>query len=154
MLLGDPRDVGVLLGDLLLQGLALRLQGLRRGGGRGRLQRGGCILEELLLPVVEETRLEIVLLAELGDGDLVNVVAPEDGGLLVGGERSARLVGHGLSWSRSYGGGGESHASAGAVEWCSRESLTWISSAEPTVDAFCRTRRRSVEASLDTHDIG
>jgi hypothetical protein len=80
VLLGDPGDDGVLLCDLLLQGLHLRLKGLGRGDGRLRLQGGGGVLEQLLLPVVEEAGLKVVLLAELGDGDLVDVVAAEKGG--------------------------------------------------------------------------
>jgi hypothetical protein len=59
--------------------------------------------------------LKVVLLADLRYGDLLDVVATEQSGLLLGGERSAGLAGHGLSRCRSYGGGEESHASAGAV---------------------------------------
>ena len=116
MLFGHPGDDLVLLGELLLQGRDLRLErcGARRGSRR--LECGDGVLEELLLPVVEETRLKVVLFADLRDGHLIDVVASQECGLLLGGEGSAGLAGHGLSRCRSYGGGGESHASAGAVQ--------------------------------------
>ena len=116
MLFRHPGDDLVLLRELLLErgDLGLELGGPGRGGGR--LECCGGVLEELLLSVVEQAGLKVVLFAELRDGDLVDVVAAEKSGLLLGGERSAGLAGHGLSRCRSYGGGGESHASAGAVQ--------------------------------------
>jgi len=117
VLFRHPGDDLVLLRELLLErgDLGLELRGPGRGGGR--LECGGGVLEELLLPVVEQAGLKVVLFAELRDGDLVDVVAAKKSGLLLGGERSAGLTGHGLSRCRSYGGGGESHASAGAVHF-------------------------------------
>ena len=125
MLLGDPGDDRVLLGDLLLKGLDLGLEGPRRRGGLWRAQRARSVLEELALPVVEEARLQVVLLAELRDGDLVDVVATEDGGLLVGRERSAGFAGHGVSWCRFLCGGKESRDRAGSVQHESSRRNEW-----------------------------
>ena len=52
--------------------------------GRGVLafQRGGTVLEEQFLPQAEQSGLQLVLVAEVGDGDSVDQVASEDGDLL------------------------------------------------------------------------
>src|SRR5690606_14563126 len=50
--------------------------------------------EQLALPAVEDARLQAQLLAQGGDGDLVDVVPPEDGGLLLGRTVQALLLGH------------------------------------------------------------
>src|SRR5262249_4689562 len=55
-----------------------------------------AILEELLLPEVEERGRELVLIAEVGDGDVVDQMAPEDGDLLDG-----RIVLPGLPHGRN-----------------------------------------------------
>lgn len=54
------------------------------------------VLEELLLPEVEERGRELVLVAEVGHGDAVDQVPPEDGDLLRG-----RVVLAGLSHGRN-----------------------------------------------------
>ena len=50
------------------------------------------------LPLVEEAGLDLVLLAQIGDGDLVRQVAAQDGGLLVGAEMAACSSAHGDSF--------------------------------------------------------
>ena len=56
------------------------------GVGLGRadlaIEGGGAVLEELLLPVVEQRGRELELIAEIGDGDVVDQVTPENGNLL------------------------------------------------------------------------
>lgn len=86
----------VLLRQLRLEPLDLPLE-LLRPLRVGRLQRAVDVLEELLLPVVEEARLDALLLAHLRDGDLVDEVTTQDRGLLGGRERPTGLAGHGLS---------------------------------------------------------
>lgn len=49
------------------------------------LERSVALLEELLLPAVEGAGLELVLVAELRDGNLVDEVAAKDHDLLLGG---------------------------------------------------------------------
>src|SRR6185437_2498838 len=75
-------------GDALV--LALELVAQRGDGplevavGRAVLALEGrrAVLEELLLPEVEERGRELMLIAEVGDGDVVDQMAPEDGDLL------------------------------------------------------------------------
>jgi hypothetical protein len=70
--------------------LALELVAQRGDGslevalGRGELapEGGRAVLEELLLPEVEERGRELVLIAEVGDGHAVDQMAPKDGDLL------------------------------------------------------------------------
>src|SRR5579862_1148679 len=70
--------------------LALELVAQRGDGplevavGRGvlPLEGGWAVLEELLLPEVEERGRELVLVAEIRDGDAVDQMAPQDGDLL------------------------------------------------------------------------
>src|SRR5262245_37936700 len=52
------------------------------GGGALALEGGGAVLEELLLPEVEQGGRELMLIAEVGDGHAVDQVTPEDGDLL------------------------------------------------------------------------
>jgi hypothetical protein len=59
------------------------------------LEGGGAVLEEQLLPGVEEGGLQLVLVTEVGDGHSVDQVTPEDGNLLGG-----RVVLAGLSHGR------------------------------------------------------
>src|SRR5437867_4144144 len=56
------------------------------------LEGGGAVLEEDLLPSVEEGGRELVLVAEVRDGHSIDQVPPEDGNLLGG-----RVVPAGLS---------------------------------------------------------
>ncbi len=69
--------------DLLFQILDALLLGLRVGTGFG-LEGGPSVLEELLLPPVEDRGLKAQFIAELGDRLLVQQMAPQDGDLLVG----------------------------------------------------------------------
>src|SRR5437763_10306662 len=46
------------------------------------LEGGGAVLEELLLPEVEQRGRELMLVAEVRDGDVVDEMAPKDGDLL------------------------------------------------------------------------
>ena len=60
------------------------------------LEGGGAVLEELLLPGVEDGRLQVVLVTEIRDGHPVNQMASQDGDLLGGGIMLAWLS-HGSS---------------------------------------------------------
>src|ERR1700677_1072978 len=60
------------------------------------LESSGTVLEEQLLPGVEQGRREPVLVAEVGDGDTVDQMAPENGDLL-----RRRVVRSGLSHRRN-----------------------------------------------------
>jgi hypothetical protein len=55
----------------------------------GVLEGGGAVLEELLLPEVQEVHRQVVLLAEVGDGLLLQQVEAEQGDLLLGGQVTA-----------------------------------------------------------------
>src|SRR3954464_7788715 len=55
---------------------------LALGGGLLGLEGGGAVLEELLLPGVEQRGRELMLVAEVRDGDVVDQVTPQDGDLL------------------------------------------------------------------------
>jgi hypothetical protein len=85
-------------GDHFVLALELGLQGgdpLVLGVGAaavGTLEDGGAVLEELLLPGVEEGGLEVVLVADVGDGHPVDEVASEEGDLLGGGVVLAGLA--------------------------------------------------------------
>jgi hypothetical protein len=54
------------------------------------------VLKELLEPVVEVIGMQVELIAQVGNGELLEEVAFEDGNLLVVVERTARLV-HGAT---------------------------------------------------------
>jgi hypothetical protein len=77
-------------GDDLVLALELVAQGGDRamevatGCGALPLEGGGAVLEELLLPEVEQSGRERMLVTEVGDGDVVDQVAPQDGDLLDG----------------------------------------------------------------------
>ena len=58
-----------------------------------RLQSLGGDVEQLALPLVEDAGLELVLLAQIGDGDFVGQMAAQDGGLVVGAEAARRRSG-------------------------------------------------------------
>src|ERR1700712_2562977 len=84
MLLHQLGDDLVLASELVAQGLDGPLL-LAHGGVALALEGGGAVLEEGPLPGVEDGGLELVLVAEVGDGDLVDEVTAEDGDLLGGG---------------------------------------------------------------------
>jgi len=48
----------------------------------GPLEGGGSVVKQLLLPTVEDGRIELVLLTELRDGFILQQVEPEDLNLL------------------------------------------------------------------------
>ena len=78
------------LPELGFQGLDLtRLGGLLPAVRSPRLEDGGPVLEELLLPEVKEGRLDLVLLADLGDLHLLDQVLTKDGQLLGPGEMAS-----------------------------------------------------------------
>jgi len=88
-------------GEDLVLGLELPLEGLdalRVGVGLRAfgLEDGCAVLEELLLPSVEEVGMDAGFLADLGDGLMVEKMALENGHLLLGRMASAALSGHGL----------------------------------------------------------
>lgn len=66
----------------------------------------GRVVEELALPLIEDARLQFVLVAEIGDGDFVDQVSTEDGGFVFGAEGAAFFSRHlgapvdSVSWSR------------------------------------------------------
>jgi hypothetical protein len=69
----------------------------RQSGLRASSVEDGCaVLEELLLPSVEEVGMDAGFLADLGDGNVVEKMALENGHLLLGRMASAALSGHGL----------------------------------------------------------
>jgi len=62
------------------------------GSGVLAFEGGGAVLEELLLPGVEQRGRELMLIAEIRDAHTVDQMAPQDGDLLDG-----RIVLPGLS---------------------------------------------------------
>ena len=70
--------------DLLLQVFDALLFGLRVSPRLG-LERCDPVLEELLLPAVEDRRLQPQFVTELRDRLLLQQMAPQDGDLLFGG---------------------------------------------------------------------
>ena len=76
------------LGDDFVLALEILMQGgdvpetLILRSGVLAFQRGGTVLEEQFLPLVEQRGLQLVLVAQVGDGDSVDLVAPEDGDFL------------------------------------------------------------------------
>src|SRR5881227_1693554 len=87
-------ELGLQVGDLFVLGVGGGLTTLIVGG-----EGGGAVLEELLLPVVEESDGDAVSFAEVGDGDFVEEVLAEQGDLGLRGEVPA-FSGHGWSSAR------------------------------------------------------
>jgi hypothetical protein len=81
----------VLAAELVLQGSDLAVLGVVNGlAGPARGSEGGvAVLEELLLPAVEEVDGDAVVLAQVGDGGLLQEVQAQDGDLLLGAEGAA-----------------------------------------------------------------
>jgi hypothetical protein len=77
-------------GDDLVLALELVAQGgdgpleVAVGSGALPLEGGRSVLEELLLSEVEQRGRELMLVAEVRDGDVVDQVPPQDGDLLDG----------------------------------------------------------------------
>src|SRR5579885_895254 len=81
MFFHEFRDDLVLALELLAQGRdGAEMPAL--GGSALALEGGGAVLEELLLPGVEQRGRELMLVAEIRDGDVVEQMTPEDGDLL------------------------------------------------------------------------
>src|SRR5689334_16825871 len=97
MLFRDVGDHSVLLGQASFEFgdplvLASKLALARRLGPLatlGLLEHARQIVEDLLLPGIEDAGLDAVLVAEIGHGDLVDEVSADNGGLLLGAEVAA-----------------------------------------------------------------
>ena len=95
MLLGNPRNHTVFLHQPSFERLDLAILGHRERGVRPSELEGSCeVLQGLLLPTVENTRLQLVLFAKRRDGDLVGEVASQNGDLLLRGELADGLARH------------------------------------------------------------
>src|SRR5450759_5974245 len=77
----------------LERGDGMLLLGQRPGMGP-RLQSGGSIFEKALLPLIKESRLNVVLLAKLAHRPILQEMEPQDFKLLFGVETSALSSGH------------------------------------------------------------
>src|SRR5262245_43129343 len=87
-------QLGLQFGDLLVLGGGVGLAAFVVGGEGGR-----SVLEEELLPGVEEGDADAVFFAEIGDRDLVEEMLSKQGDLLLRGEVTT-LPGHGCSSAR------------------------------------------------------
>src|SRR5579885_1667710 len=87
----------VLASKLGFELLDLLVLGVLSGPGLAAiLEREMGVLEEVPLPLVEECRVDLELIAQVRDRDGLQEVALDDGDLLLGREMTARLlVGHG-----------------------------------------------------------
>ncbi|MEM6456190.1 MAG: hypothetical protein AAF772_13925, partial [Acidobacteriota bacterium] len=95
----------ILRGDLgddrvfLLQTRLERLDALRQlllatiGLAVLRLQSSGGVIKQLALPLVEQARLEAVLLGQRRDRHFVRQVTPQDRGFLIGAEATTATTG-------------------------------------------------------------
>ena len=92
-LFGDLGDHRVLAGELAFQRLDLAFE-LALPFAPAVLPREGglTVLEELLLPVVEQARRDLVLLADLGNRNLLQQVQPEDFDFIFGAEMPPRVL--------------------------------------------------------------
>src|SRR6478736_5535715 len=101
MLLHQLGEDLVLAVELVLEGSDLDVLGVRAGLAAlaGVIEGSGAVLEELLLPEVEESDGKVVLLTDVGDGLLLQEVESEQGDLLFRGKVTA-LPRHGSSSAR------------------------------------------------------
>ena len=96
-LLSDDGNDVVLLDELVLEFGDLVAELLLFAVGLGS-ERSGAVLEELSLPVIEDAGLEVVGLADGGNGLLLKQMLAKDSDLL-GGELAALALGaHGFLW--------------------------------------------------------
>jgi len=85
----------VLACELGLELLDLLVLGVLNGLALAAVVEGGVtVLEELLEPAVELVGIEAELIAQVGDGDLVEEMAFEDGDLVGAGKVTTRLLVH------------------------------------------------------------
>src|SRR3954453_14787977 len=89
----------VLALELLLQGGDPAIPVVAGTSGPG-LERGGGVLEELLLPAIEHGGVDAVPITEVRDGGVFEEMEPKDGGLLLDGESFPGLLGHGRASAR------------------------------------------------------
>ena len=87
-------ELGLQLGELAVLVAGVGLAALVAVG-----EGGMAVLEEDLLPRVEEADGDVVFLADVGDRDFIDEVLSEQGDLLLGSEVAA-LPGHGCSSAR------------------------------------------------------
>jgi hypothetical protein len=88
--------------ELFLEGSDLLVLGILGGlaGFAGWLEGGGTVVEELLLPEIEEVDGEGVLFTDVGDGLLLQEVEAQDGDLLLRGKMATSLLSHEFSSAR------------------------------------------------------
>src|SRR3954467_13552887 len=89
----------VLALELLLQGGDPAILVIAGTSGPG-LERGGGVLEEILLPAIEQGGVDAVPITEVRDGGVFEEMEPKDGGLLLDGESFPSLLGHGRASTR------------------------------------------------------
>src|SRR5947209_10039305 len=86
--------------ELLLQEDGPPVLGVAGASGAG-LERGGGVLEELLLPAVEHRGVDAVLVTQIRNRGVFEEVKPQDGHLLLGREALSGFLGHGRTSARS-----------------------------------------------------
>jgi hypothetical protein len=101
MLLHEFRENFVFALEFFLQGSDGTVFGVLLGLApfAGILEGGGTVLEELLLPKVEEINGEVMLFTDVGDRLLLQEVKTQEGHLLLRSEVTA-LLSHGYSSAR------------------------------------------------------
>src|SRR5262249_55570699 len=100
MFLHQLREDFVLALELLLGEGDPLILGVSGASGAG-LEGGGAVLEELLLPAVEDGGVDAVLVTQIRDGDVFEEIEPQEGHLLLGGESLASLLGPGKTSARN-----------------------------------------------------
>src|SRR5581483_4145652 len=107
-------------------------------GGEG----GGAVLEELFLPVVEVGDSDAVLFAQIGDGDFLQEMGPENGDLLLRSEVAA-LPAHECSsarvlpltptkansrsdWGNTVGSTGGGHTDVANIVLCRHRDIVYV----------------------------
>src|SRR3954468_11310024 len=89
----------VLALELLFQGGDPAILVIAGTSGPG-LERGGGVLEEILLPAIEHGGVDAVPITEVRDGGVFEEMESKDGGLLLDGESFPSLLGHGRASAR------------------------------------------------------
>src|SRR3954454_15421054 len=99
MVLHEFGEDFVLALELLFQGGDPAILVVADTPGAG-LERGGGVLEEILLPAIEQGGVDDVPITEVRDGGVFEEMEPKDGGLLLDGESFPSLLGHGSASAR------------------------------------------------------